>query len=82
MKIVIDEKDWQAVQRLIEETEVTIARFEWLSNTGRKINRDDIQLPALRLAAMQARDVKWTPHDVPDNGRTSTTAKRSRRLAT
>jgi hypothetical protein len=81
MNIIIDEKNWQSVLHLIEETEAALSRFEFLSNTGRKINRDDIQLPALRLAVMQARNVKWEYHDVSDSGGTTPTAKRSRRLA-
>jgi hypothetical protein len=82
MNIRIDEKDWQRVLKLIEVTEQTLAHYEWLSSTSRKLTRDDIQLPQLRSALMQARDVKWEPDDVSNDSRTQSTAKRPRRTTT
>jgi hypothetical protein len=81
MNILIDEKDWQRVLKLLEVTETTLSHYEWLSSTARKLTRDDIQLPQLRNALSQARDVKWSYHDVSDRAGTGTNPKRSKRAS-
>ncbi len=48
--VILTEAEFAALRSVVEEAQAETQRFDWLAGTARRITREDITRPGLRVA--------------------------------